>query len=146
MHSLIRILVEKKSSSWSLTFVLHLPRDDSLNLNVISNYWISIKSPAMLALMKHVTLPEINARIDTFKISLLRSGQMELKPPIIIPSDPGLANPHTANVAIAELRNEINFASFISPRRWYATNSLMIVFVAITLATFSQSSDGMPRT
>lgn len=59
----------------------------------------------MLALMKHTKLPEMNALRATAAITLRFSGAIELRPPIIIPSELGLAKPHTANVAIAELLN-----------------------------------------
>lgn len=39
---------------------------------------------------------------------------------------------------------EISCAAFILPNISYATNSLIIDFVAINLATFSQSSHSMP--
>lgn len=47
--------------------------------------------------------PEINARIATAVITDRLSGAIAESEAIIIPKELGLANPHTANVAIAEL-------------------------------------------
>lgn len=55
--------------------------------------------------MKQTKAPVINARNATDVTRPFFSGHSELKLPIIIPSDDGLAKPHTANVAILELRN-----------------------------------------
>lgn len=76
-----------------------------------------MRRPAMLALMKHMTQPEIHARIDALVMTVFFSGHIVLKLPIIMPSELGLAKPQTANVAMAELRNEISLSFFISPSR-----------------------------
>lgn len=47
----------------------------------------------------------IKARNATDVITGLFSGDITLRPPIIIPKELGLAKPHTAYVAIAELRS-----------------------------------------
>lgn len=78
---------------------------------------VFIKILAILALMKQTMQPDMKARIDTLEMTVFCCGHIELIPPIKTPNDPGLANPHIANDAIAELRNEINFAFFISPKR-----------------------------
>lgn len=62
-------------------------------------------SPAMLAVMKQIMLPEMNALTATDVISGRFSGHIALSEPIIMPSELGLANPQMANVAIAELRS-----------------------------------------
>lgn len=59
----------------------------------------------MLAFIKFTKLPAINARNPTDATTFCFSGQITVIMPIIIPSDPGLANPQAAYVAIAELRN-----------------------------------------
>lgn len=59
----------------------------------------------MLAFIKFTKLPAINARKPTDAATFCLSGQIAVIIPIIIPKDPGLAKPHTAYVAIAELRN-----------------------------------------
>lgn len=53
--------------------------------------------------MKHTKLPVIKARIATDAMTPFFSGDIELRAPIIMPNELGLANPHTAKVAIAEL-------------------------------------------
>lgn len=55
--------------------------------------------------MKQIMEPEINARIATAVIVDRFSGAIAESDAIIIPNELGLANPHTANVAIAELLN-----------------------------------------
>lgn len=55
--------------------------------------------------MKQIMEPEINARIATAVITVRFSGAIAESDAIIMPKELGLANPHTANVAIAELRN-----------------------------------------
>lgn len=47
----------------------------------------------------------MNALKATDVISGLFSGHIALNEPIIMPREPGLANPQTANVAIAALRS-----------------------------------------
>lgn len=59
----------------------------------------------MLAVIKQIILPEINALTATDVISGLFSGHIALNEPIIMPNEPGFANPQTANVAIAALRS-----------------------------------------
>lgn len=53
--------------------------------------------------MKHIMEPEINARSATLVMADRFSGAIAESDAIIMPKELGLANPHTAKVAIAEL-------------------------------------------
>lgn len=55
--------------------------------------------------MKQIMEPERNARNATAVIAGRLSGAIAESDAIIMPKELGLANPHTANVAIAELLN-----------------------------------------
>lgn len=59
----------------------------------------------MLAEMKQITLPEMNALTATDVMSGRFSGHIALNEPIIIPNELGLAKPQMANVAMAALRS-----------------------------------------
>lgn len=59
----------------------------------------------MLAVMKQIVLPEMNALTATDVISGLFSGHIALNEPIIMPSELGLAKPQMAYVAMAALRS-----------------------------------------
>lgn len=59
----------------------------------------------MLAVIKQIMLPEMNALTATDVISGLFSGHIALNEPIIMPNELGLANPQMAYVAMAELRS-----------------------------------------
>lgn len=50
----------------------------------------------MLAVIKQIILPEMNALTATDVITGLFSGHIALNVPIIIPKELGLANPQTA--------------------------------------------------
>lgn len=53
--------------------------------------------------MKQTKLPVMNARMEADAITLRLSGDIELRPPIMIPNELGFAKPQTANVAMAAL-------------------------------------------
>lgn len=61
--------------------------------------------PAMLAVIKQIIEPDTNARNATAVMLARRSGAIADNDAIIMPNELGLANPHTAYVAIAELRS-----------------------------------------
>lgn len=63
-----------------------------------------IKRPAIEAVISVTQVPDTKALKATAVISCLRDGSRELIAAIMIPMDDGFANPHKANVAIAELR------------------------------------------
>lgn len=54
----------------------------------------------MHAVIKQTMAPPIAARNTSLVMAALFSGTKALNPEIIIPTDPGLANPQMANVAI----------------------------------------------
>lgn len=58
----------------------------------------------MLAVIKQIMEPEINERNATAVIVDRFSGAIAESAAIIMPTALGFANPHTANVATAELR------------------------------------------
>lgn len=63
----------------------------------------SIRSPAILAVIKHTIVPAMNARNATSVIDCRRFGAIADKAPIIMPMELGFANPQTAKVAIEAL-------------------------------------------
>lgn len=73
-------------------------------LNNLLQFVISsvINRPAMLAVTKVTKHAEIKARTASFVTSGLRSGARAEIPPIMIPTEAGLAKLQMAKVAIAE--------------------------------------------
>ena len=103
------LLKGEESTSWS---AINVPR----NRNKIGIIQISMHSsdqiidlPATQAVRKQATLPATMARNATMAMSLLRSGAIAPNPPIWIPIELMLLNPHIAKVAIVldrALKNE----------------------------------------
>src|ERR1019366_9652862 len=69
-----------------------------------NHYPLLNRIPTMLADIRFASVPAIMARKPSLARSLRRLGARALSPPIWMPMEPKLANPHRANVAMVNDR------------------------------------------